>query len=56
MGPMDDRDNIGRSEVILGKAIKGKRDDVVITSKRSAATSDKGQTTTGYHDTTSCGR
>ena len=32
-GPMDDRDNIGRSEVILGKAIKGKRDDVVITSK-----------------------
>ncbi len=32
-GPMDDRDNIGRSEIILGKAIKGKRDDVVITSK-----------------------
>lgn len=32
-GPMDDRANIGRSEVILGKAIKGKRDDVVITSK-----------------------
>lgn len=32
-GPMDDRDNIGQSEVILGKAIKGKRDDVVITSK-----------------------
>lgn len=32
-GPMDDRANIGRSEVILGKAIKGKRDDVVLTSK-----------------------
>ena len=32
-GPMDDRANIGRSEVILGKAMKGKRDDVVITSK-----------------------
>ena len=32
-GPMDNRANIGRSEVILGKAIKGKRDDVVITSK-----------------------
>ncbi len=32
-GPMDDRANIGRSEVVLGKAIKGKRDDVVITSK-----------------------
>lgn len=32
-GPNDDRDNIGQSEVILGKAIKGKRDDVVITSK-----------------------
>ena len=30
---MDDRANIGRSEVILGKALKGKRDDVVITSK-----------------------
>lgn len=32
-GPMADRANTGRSEVILGKAIKGKRDDVVITSK-----------------------
>src|SRR5262245_53553580 len=32
-GPMDDRANIGRSEVILGKAIQGKRDRVVITSK-----------------------
>ncbi len=32
-GPMDDRANIGRSEVILGKAIQGKRDDIVITSK-----------------------
>ena len=32
-GPMDDRVNMGRSEVILGKAIKGKRDDVVITSQ-----------------------
>ncbi|MEM7032281.1 MAG: aldo/keto reductase [Chloroflexota bacterium] len=32
-GMMDDRANIGRSEVILGKALQGKRDDVVITSK-----------------------
>jgi aryl-alcohol dehydrogenase-like predicted oxidoreductase len=32
-GPMDDRANIGRSEVIVGRAIKGKRDHVVITSK-----------------------
>lgn len=32
-GLMDDRANIGRSEVVLGKAIQGKRDDVVITSK-----------------------
>ena len=32
-GPMDDRANIGQSEVVLGKAIQGKRDDVVITSK-----------------------
>ncbi|MCB0114883.1 MAG: aldo/keto reductase, partial [Caldilineaceae bacterium] len=32
-GLMDDRANIGRSEEVLGKAIKGKRDDLVITSK-----------------------
>ena len=32
-GPMDDRAHITRSEVILGKALKGKRNDVVITSK-----------------------
>jgi aryl-alcohol dehydrogenase-like predicted oxidoreductase len=32
-GPGDDRAYIGHSEVILGKALKGKRDDVVITSK-----------------------
>jgi 1-deoxyxylulose-5-phosphate synthase len=32
-GPMDDRAHIGRSEIVLGKAIKGKRDCVVITSK-----------------------
>src|SRR5690349_2602565 len=32
-GMMDDRANIGRSEVVLGRALKGKRDDVVITSK-----------------------
>jgi aryl-alcohol dehydrogenase-like predicted oxidoreductase len=36
-GPMDDRANIGRSEVILGKALKGKRDNVVITSKVASA-------------------
>ncbi len=32
-GPMDDRANIGRSEVVLGRVLKSKRDDVVITSK-----------------------
>ncbi|CAN5840459.1 aldo/keto reductase [soil metagenome] len=32
-GMMDDRANIGRSEIVLGRALKGKRDDVVITSK-----------------------
>ncbi|MBI1298364.1 aldo/keto reductase [bacterium] len=32
-GLMDDRANIGRSEEVLGKVIKGKRDDLVITSK-----------------------
>ena len=32
-GLMDDRANVGRSEEVLGKAIQGKRDDVVITSK-----------------------
>ena len=36
-GMLDDRDNIGRSEVILGKALRGKRDDVVITSKVASA-------------------
>lgn len=32
-GTMDDRENRGQSEVILGRALKGRRDDVVITSK-----------------------
>jgi 1-deoxyxylulose-5-phosphate synthase len=32
-GPMDDRANIGRSEIVLGRALKGKRDRLVITSK-----------------------
>jgi aryl-alcohol dehydrogenase-like predicted oxidoreductase len=32
-GLMDDRTYAGRSEVILGRALKGQRDDVVITSK-----------------------
>jgi aryl-alcohol dehydrogenase-like predicted oxidoreductase len=32
-GPGDDRAFIGTSEEILGRALKGKRDDVVITSK-----------------------
>lgn len=36
-GPMDDRANIGRSEIVLGKAIKGKRDDLIITSKGGSA-------------------
>ena len=35
-GLMDDRQFAGRSETILGRAIKGKRDDVVITSKVSS--------------------
>ncbi len=36
-GPMDDRANIGRSEVMVGRAIAGKRDHVVITSKVASA-------------------
>jgi aryl-alcohol dehydrogenase-like predicted oxidoreductase len=36
-GPLDDRANIGRSEIVLGKAIAGKRDHVVITSKVGSA-------------------
>ena len=32
-GYMDDRRNIGESEKLLGKVLKGRRDDVVITSK-----------------------
>src|SRR5687768_8796909 len=32
-GPGDDRANIGRSEEILGRALQGHRDEVVITSK-----------------------
>jgi aryl-alcohol dehydrogenase-like predicted oxidoreductase len=36
-GPMDDRANIGRSELIVGRAIKGKRDNLVITSKVASA-------------------
>ncbi len=35
-GPMDDRDNIGQSEIVLGRAIKRKRDDLVITSKAAS--------------------
>jgi aryl-alcohol dehydrogenase-like predicted oxidoreductase len=37
-GLMDDRANIGRSEEVLGKVIKGKRDDLVITSKVASPT------------------
>ena len=36
-GPNDDRAKTGRSEVVLGKALKGRRDDVVITTKVAAA-------------------
>lgn len=32
-GFMDNRDNIGSSEKLLGKVLKGRRDDVVVTSK-----------------------
>lgn len=36
-GPLDDRANIGQSESVLGQAIKGKRDQLVITSKVASA-------------------
>jgi aryl-alcohol dehydrogenase-like predicted oxidoreductase len=36
-GMLDDRANVGASERVLGKAIRGKRDDVVITSKVASA-------------------
>ncbi|MEC8891712.1 MAG: aldo/keto reductase [Candidatus Poribacteria bacterium] len=36
-GPNDYRTNTGRSEVVLGKALKGRRNDVVITTKVAAA-------------------
>ena len=36
-GPMDDRANIGRSEVFVGEALAGKRDRVVLTSKVTGA-------------------
>ncbi len=39
-GPLDQRESAGRSEVILGRALKGKRDDVVITSKVASPTGD----------------
>ncbi len=39
-GPTDDRTFRGRSEVILGKALKGRRDEAVITSKVCSPTGD----------------
>lgn len=39
-GPGDDRSRRGESEMILGKVLKGKRDDVVITSKVASAMGD----------------
>ena len=36
-GPGDDRANVGQSEQILGRVLKGHRDDVVITSKVASA-------------------
>lgn len=39
-GPMDDRRYAGVSEQVLGKALKGRRDDVVITSKVGSAVGD----------------
>ena len=39
-GPLDRRESAGRSEVILGKALKGKRDDIVITSKVASRVGD----------------
>jgi len=50
-GPMDDRANIGRSEVVVGKALAGKRDQVVLTSKvRSPIGTDPNdQGTSAFH-------
>ena len=39
-GPLDRRESAGRSEVILGKALKGIRDDIVITSKVASRVGD----------------
>ena len=39
-GPLDRRESAGRSEVILGKALKGIRDAVVITSKVASPVGD----------------
>ena len=39
-GPLDDRASRGQSEIILGKALRGKRDDVVITSKVASRVGD----------------
>lgn len=36
-GTMDDRANIGQSEIVLGRVLKGRRDEVVITSKVAGA-------------------
>ena len=32
-GPLDDRSNRGRSEIILRRVLRNRRDEVVITSK-----------------------
>ena len=46
-GPMDDRRYTGVSEQVLGKALAGRRDDVVITSKVASAVGD-GWNDSGY--------
>ncbi|NJN81894.1 MAG: aldo/keto reductase [Caldilineaceae bacterium] len=37
-GPQDDRSNAGQSEIVLGRALQGRRDNVVITSKVASRT------------------
>ena len=43
-GFMDSRRNIGSSEEVLGQALKGHRDDVVITSNRLSKVDKSGAT------------
>ena len=55
-GLMDDRANTGRSEEVLGKAIQGKRDDVVITSEGFQPDRSRVPTIAVCHDSILCGK